>query len=261
VLDALRSNLSTSIIKKLNINIDDIDNNTQNSPYEITKSLPRVSLNESFTNMLENLSVDKENASSEESKMMKLILEMTKQVLPQNSSIIEKQESLDAMKGIIQGIKSAIDNWLYPNDKIYTQAIQKELEALFPDKMGRYKKDSKWVGLFAKIENSISAESCKYRESEIIAWKESEKVQWCLENLDSMIKEEDKMYLQIVAKKVFGRQPTRNQYAVTWAILHNLFDPGLVKIKFDEKYLTRKLNAFLQNNDEDNEESQENNES
>ncbi|CAG8749606.1 3153_t:CDS:2, partial [Cetraspora pellucida] len=74
---------------------------------------------------------------------------------------------------------------------------------------------------------------------------DSGEVQWCLENLDSMIEEEDKTYLQIIAKKVFGRQPTQNQYAMTQAILHNLFDPELVKIKFDEKYLTRKLSIFL----------------
>ncbi|CAG8785401.1 6396_t:CDS:1, partial [Cetraspora pellucida] len=60
-----------------------------------------------------------------------------------------------------------------------------------------------------------------------------------------MNEEEDKTYLQMVAKKVFGRQPTRNQHAVTRAILHNLFNPEITKIKFDEKYLTRKLQYFL----------------
>ncbi|CAG8542015.1 10341_t:CDS:1, partial [Cetraspora pellucida] len=39
-------------------------------------------------------------------------------------------------KEIIQGIKNVIDNWLYSNEKIYEQAIQQELEALCPDKIG-----------------------------------------------------------------------------------------------------------------------------
>ncbi|CAG8792859.1 5185_t:CDS:1, partial [Cetraspora pellucida] len=56
---------------------------------------------------------------------------------------------------------------------------------------------------------------------------------------------EEKTYLQMVAKKVFGRQITNNQYAVTRAVLHNLFNPEIIKIKFDEKYLTRKLQCFL----------------
>ncbi|CAG8827705.1 5490_t:CDS:2, partial [Gigaspora rosea] len=158
--------------------------------------------------------------------------------------------------------------------KIYEQTIQKELENFCPDKMVRYKKNSKWETLFSKIENSISTESCKYRgalfgsfrraifdhvfkkkilltvnsessESEIIAWKASEEVRWCFENLDSIIEDEDKTYLQMVVKKVFGRQPTKNQYAVTRAVLHNLFNPEIVKIKFDERYLTRKLRNFL----------------
>ncbi|CAG8775742.1 4472_t:CDS:2, partial [Racocetra fulgida] len=152
--------------------------------------------------------------SNEENKMMKSILETTKQVLTQNISIIEKQKALEGMitqlandiktlQSIHENFKSNMgdrDNWLYPNDKIYEQAIRQELETLCPDKMGRYKRD-------------ISTESCKYRgalfgsfrraifdhvfkkkisptvnsessESDIIAWKESGEVQWCLENLD-----------------------------------------------------------------------------
>ncbi|CAG8728190.1 4768_t:CDS:2, partial [Cetraspora pellucida] len=199
--------------------------------------------------------------SNEENKTMKSILETTKQVLTQNISIIEKQKALEGMitqlandiktlqsihenfksnigdrshewwqKGAIQGIKNAIDNWLYPNDKIYEQAIRQELETLCSDRMGRYRRDVKWDALFTKIENSISTESCKYcgalfgsfrcaifdhifkkkisptinsesSESDIIAWKESGEVQWCFENLDSMIEEEDKTYLQMIAKK------------------------------------------------------------
>ena len=69
------------------------------------------------------------------------------------------------------------------------------------------------ITFLKKISPTVNSESS---ESDIIAWKESREVQWCLENLDSMIEEEDKTYLQMIAKKVFGRQPTRNQYAVTW---------------------------------------------
>ncbi|CAG8699779.1 14763_t:CDS:2, partial [Cetraspora pellucida] len=80
-LDALRSSPSTSILKKprnanktiiknmnkvlhksidqeniRNTDVNDIDDNTQY--YEITESPPQSPLNESFTNTLENLSVD-----------------------------------------------------------------------------------------------------------------------------------------------------------------------------------------------------------
>ncbi|CAG8662290.1 2767_t:CDS:2, partial [Racocetra persica] len=190
--------------------------------------------------------------------MMKSILETTKQVLMQNISIIEKQIALEGMiTQLARDIKTL--QTLHENFKSnmrdrghewWQKGATQELETLCPDKMVWYRSNSKWEALFTKIENSISTESCKYcesSESEITAWKESEEVQWCLKNLDNMIEEEDKMYLQIVAKKVFGRQPSLNQYAVTQAILHNLFDPELVKIKFDEKYLTRKLNIFLFN--------------
>ncbi|CAG8825898.1 17470_t:CDS:2, partial [Gigaspora margarita] len=135
-------------------------------------------------------------------------------------------------RGAMQGIKSSIDNWLYPNDKIYEKFIRKELES------------------FAQTKWTISAESCRYRgtlfesfhravfehvfknkglpkvnsassEADIISWKSSEAVRWCFENLGSIIEEEDKIYHQMVAKKVFGRQSTKNQYSVTQAILHN----------------------------------------
>ncbi|RIB30291.1 hypothetical protein C2G38_2054213, partial [Gigaspora rosea] len=167
-----------------------------------------------------------------------------------------------------QGIKNAIDNWLYPNEKIYEQTIQKELENFCPDKMISTESCKYLEALFGsfqrtifdhvfkkKISPTVNSESS---ESEIIAWKASEEVRWYFENLDSIIEDEDKLYLQMVVKKVFGRQPTKNQYAVTRAVLHNLFNPEIVKIKFDERYLTRKLRNFLQGNDE---EDQENNES
>ncbi|CAG8575392.1 11414_t:CDS:2 [Dentiscutata erythropus] len=121
---------------------------------------------------------------------------------------------------MIQDIKNAIDNWLYLNDKIYEQAIRKELEALCLDKM---------------ILPTVNLESS---ESEIISWKVSEEVQWCFENLDSIVEQEDKTHLQIVAIKVFGQLPTKNQFAVTQAMLYNLFNPEIVQIKFDERYLT-----------------------
>ncbi|CAG8698708.1 5107_t:CDS:2, partial [Cetraspora pellucida] len=141
-------------------------------------------------------------------------------------------------KGMIQGIKNAIDNWLYLNEKIYEQAIRQELEALCPDKIALF--GSFWHAIFdhvfkKKVSPTVNSESS---ESNIISWKESNEVQWCFENLDSMIEKEDKTYLQMVAKKVFGRQPTKNQYAVTQAILHNLFNSEIVKIKFDKKDLT-----------------------
>ncbi|CAG8784574.1 17726_t:CDS:1, partial [Cetraspora pellucida] len=56
-------------------------------------------------------------------------------------------------KGVMQDIKAAVDNWLYPNDKVYEEAIQKELEILCPDKMERYRKGTKWEALFNKIKN------------------------------------------------------------------------------------------------------------
>ncbi|CAG8623253.1 21857_t:CDS:2 [Dentiscutata erythropus] len=256
--------LSTPITKNNidPIDVDNIDDDIHSSSHEINESPPRLPLSESFTNTLENLSV----VSNEESKTMKLILEMAKQVLTQNDSLIEKQESLEALvtqlvsdvkilqsshedfksnikdHGAVQGIKNVIDNWLYPNNKIYKQAIRKELEALCLDKMCQYKKDTN--GNYHLLRSKIHAEFCKYRgalfgsfrraifdyvfkkkvlpivnsessESEIISWKVSEEVQWCFGNLDTMIKDDDKTYLQIVAKKVFGRLPTKNQYAVT----------------------------------------------
>ncbi|CAG8785402.1 6397_t:CDS:2, partial [Cetraspora pellucida] len=66
-------------------------------------------------------------------------------------------------KGAMQGIRVAVDNWLYPSDKVYEQAIRKELDNLCPDRMERYNKVSKWKALYCKIENMISIESCKYR--------------------------------------------------------------------------------------------------
>ncbi|CAG8809216.1 11494_t:CDS:2, partial [Dentiscutata erythropus] len=96
-------------------------------------------------------------------------------------------------------------------------------EALNPDKMGRYKRDSKCETLFGKIENSyrgalfgslrraifdhvfkkkisqtVNSESS---ESEIISWKNSGEVQWCFKNLDTIVEDENKTYLQMVAKK------------------------------------------------------------
>ncbi|CAG8804627.1 26088_t:CDS:2, partial [Dentiscutata erythropus] len=90
-------------------------------------------------------------------------------------------------KGATQEIKAAVDNWLYPGDRIYKQTIRNELVALCPDKMERYKKDTKWEALFDKIKN------CS--EAEIVSWKSSSEVQWCLQNLDTVIEEEDKTYL------------------------------------------------------------------
>ncbi|CAG8747506.1 8612_t:CDS:2, partial [Racocetra fulgida] len=135
---------------------------------------------------------------SEESESAKCLLEMTKKVLEQNASIMKKQEALE--KGAMQEIKIVVDNWLYPNDKIYEHAIKKELEALCPDRMERYKKASRWEALFCKIENLVNS---------IILILSSASA----DNLDAIVEEDDKTYLQMVAKRVFGRQPTKNQYA------------------------------------------------
>ncbi|CAG8617715.1 22776_t:CDS:2 [Cetraspora pellucida] len=63
-----------------------------------------------------------------------------------------------------------------------------------------------------KISQTVNSESS---ETEIISWKSSKEVQWCFKNLNTMIEEENKTYHQMVTKKVFGQQPTKNQYAVT----------------------------------------------
>ncbi|CAG8467023.1 13290_t:CDS:2 [Dentiscutata erythropus] len=287
-----------NVDNSLPANETNIDNNNvidaDNIQEDEVESPPRSPLNEISIN-----SIEKSSASAKHgSESVNCLLEMTKKVLEQNTSIMEKQGALEVMltqladkvktlqsshenlkskakdndnewwqKGATQGIKFAVDNWLYPNDKVYEKSIRKELDDLCPDKMERYKKASKWDALFCKIENlyrgalfgsfrrsifdyvfkkkispTVNSESS---EAEISSWKSSEEVQWCLENLDTMIEEDDKMYLQMVAKRVFGRQPTKNQYAVTRAILHNLLNPEITKVKFDEKYLTRKLQSFL----------------
>ncbi|CAG8648043.1 11466_t:CDS:2, partial [Racocetra fulgida] len=106
---------------------------------------------------------------SEESESAKCLLKMTKKVLEQNASIMEKQEALEVM--------------------------------------------------LSQLTNSVKDLRSSY-------------------NLDVIVEEDDKTYFQMVAKRVFGRQPTKNQYAVTHAILHNLFNSEITKIKFDKKYLT-----------------------
>ncbi|CAG8474922.1 41042_t:CDS:10 [Gigaspora margarita] len=117
-------------------------------------------------------------------------------------------------KGATQGIKIAVDNWLYSSDRIYEQAIQNEIVALCPGRMERYKKDTKLEALFGKIENLkvSSTVNLESSEAEIVSWKSSDEVQWCLQNLDTLIEKEDKTYLQMVAKKVFGRQLTKINY-------------------------------------------------
>ncbi|CAG8771527.1 901_t:CDS:2, partial [Gigaspora rosea] len=259
--------LSTNKNNINNSDIIDIDE-------DVTTESPRRSpLNKIFINTPEKSSVVAKCALSDESDSVNCLLDITKKVLEQNTSIMEKQNALEGIltqltesvktlrlscenlkskakgndgewwqKGATRGIKIAVDNWLYPNDKIYEQAIKKELEALCPDKMEQYQKVSKWEALFSKIENLISTESCKYcgalfgsfrcsvfeyvfkkkisptvnsesSKAEIASWKLSKEVQWCFENLDTLIEEDDKTYLQMVAKRVFGRQLTRNNYA------------------------------------------------
>ncbi|CAG8575372.1 11413_t:CDS:2 [Dentiscutata erythropus] len=91
----MESQKSTNQTNIININDNNIDDSTQSSSYEPIESLSRSSLSESFTNTLENLSVGTEDVPNNESKMMKLLLETTKQILTQNISIIEKQNTLD----------------------------------------------------------------------------------------------------------------------------------------------------------------------
>ncbi|CAG8513756.1 12938_t:CDS:2 [Dentiscutata heterogama] len=116
--------------------------------------MPRLPLSKSFTNMLENLSVDDENASNSESKMMKLILEMTKQILTQSISIMEKQKALESTVTLLT------------NDIKVLKSLQENFKPNMKD-----------------------------------------------HDRECIIEDEDKTYLQMVAKKIFGLQPTKNQYA------------------------------------------------
>ncbi|CAG8623452.1 4425_t:CDS:2 [Cetraspora pellucida] len=163
-LDALRS-------KNIrNTDVNDINNNTLYN--EITESPSRSPLNESFTNILENLSIDPKDTSGEESKTIDLILETTKQILTQSISIIERQDALETIITLLaNGVKNLQSSYKY------------------------FKSNMK---------------------------DHDHKCQLANEKLES------------VAKKVFSQQPTKNQYAVTQAILHNLFNPEIVKIKFDK---------------------------
>ncbi|RIB18104.1 hypothetical protein C2G38_2185541 [Gigaspora rosea] len=229
-----------SIDKKLSTNKNNIDNSDViDIDEDVTTESPRRSpINKIFINTPEKSSVVAKCALSDESDSVNCLLDITKKVLEQNTSIMEKQNALEGIltqltesvktlrlscenlkskaKGATRGIKIAIDNWLYPNDKIYEQAIKKELEVLCPDKMERYQKASntescKYHGaLFGsfrrsvfeyvfkkKIAPTVNSESS---EAEIGSWKLSKEVQWCFENLDTLIEEDDKTYLQMVAK-------------------------------------------------------------
>ncbi|CAG8701468.1 10689_t:CDS:1, partial [Dentiscutata heterogama] len=63
-----------------------------------------------------------------------------------------------------------------------------------------------------------------------MTWKSSNEVWWCFKNLDAIMEEEKRTYLQMVTKKVFGRQPTNNQYAIIQAVLYNLFNSEIIKL-------------------------------
>ncbi|CAG8682375.1 22006_t:CDS:2 [Cetraspora pellucida] len=179
--------------------------------YEIVESPSRSPFNKIFNNILKELSVNTNQILDKENKAINTLLEITNKILIQNTSIMEKQGTLevtvtqlasDIKKRVTQGIKFSIDNWLYPNDKVYEESIYKELEELCPDKM-------MWSFYYAvfkhvfknKILQTVNSESS---ETEIISWKSNKEVQWCFENLNTMIEEEDKTYYQMVAKKVFG---------------------------------------------------------
>ncbi|CAG8714656.1 12678_t:CDS:2 [Cetraspora pellucida] len=54
-------------------------------------------------------------------------------------------------KGATQGIRVVVDNWLYSSDKVYEQAIRKELDNLCPNRMERYNKVSKWEALYSTM--------------------------------------------------------------------------------------------------------------
>ncbi|CAG8524315.1 11295_t:CDS:2 [Racocetra persica] len=136
-------------------------------------------------------------------------------------------------KRATQGIKFLVDNWLYSNDKIYEESIWKELEDLCLDKM-------------------IDIELCKYCGALFGSFRHAvfeyvfkNKILPTVNSENTIVEEEDKTYHEMVTKKVFGQKLTKNHYMVIQAILHNLFDPEIVKIKFDKRYLTRKLQSFL----------------
>ncbi|CAG8755869.1 22930_t:CDS:2, partial [Racocetra persica] len=162
-IQALRSVNKAPSTKKNNINNNGliaVDDDVQN---EIAESPSRPPLNEILTNTLENRYIDPE--CDEESQSANSLLEITKRILEQNTSIMEKQDALEikltqltnnvkTLQVVTQGIKIAVDNWLYPNDRIYEQIIRKELEDLYPDRMERYQKGSKWEALYGKIEHS-----------------------------------------------------------------------------------------------------------
>ncbi|RIB30004.1 hypothetical protein C2G38_2027220 [Gigaspora rosea] len=168
-----------------NVGNNDNDDSSPNffhpisSPYEITESPSRSPLNEVPTNTSEKLSVD--TCCGEESKTMNTLLEITNKILVQNISIMEKQETLDAT---ISAESCKYRGALFGS---FRHAV---FEHVFKN----------------KILPTVNSESS---EAEIALWKLSEGVQWCFKNLDTMIKEEDKTYHQMVAKKVFGRQPTK----------------------------------------------------
>ncbi|CAG8743473.1 21538_t:CDS:2, partial [Cetraspora pellucida] len=134
--------------------VEIIENNNDNNfqdpfhslsdPYEIVESPPRSLLNKIFNNASEELSVDTNQVLDKENKAINILLEIINKILIQNTSIMEKQGTLkatvtqlasDIKKEATQDIKFSIDNWLYPNDKVYEESIQKELEDLCPNKM------------------------------------------------------------------------------------------------------------------------------
>ncbi|CAG8471676.1 36874_t:CDS:2 [Gigaspora margarita] len=227
--------LSTNKNNVINKNVIDVNNDIQN---EILETSSRSLLNEISTNMLEDPFIDAESLDKE-SKSISSLLEITKKILEQNTLIMEKQEAFELCllnspimsrlqnhhmkKGAMQGIKVTVDNWLYSSNRIYEQSIRNELATLCSDRMEQYKKDTKWKALFGKIEKLVSSTvNSESSEAEIVSRKSSNGCQ----------------------KSVWTATYKKSICYYT-SNLHNLFDPEITKIKFDEKYLTRILQYFL----------------
>ncbi|CAG8785479.1 16257_t:CDS:2, partial [Cetraspora pellucida] len=123
-LDTLRSGPSTAKkqkttnepitqpLKRVNNNVenadvDGIDNDIQDSLRVITESPPRSPFSEMSTNILGNLHTNIEHVQSEKSETINSILEISKRLLTQNTSIMERQEALEVMvTQLINNIKT-----------------------------------------------------------------------------------------------------------------------------------------------------------
>ncbi|KAF0507103.1 hypothetical protein F8M41_019063 [Gigaspora margarita] len=137
ILDALKSGTSASTMKKSNV--IDVDEDVT------TESPQRSPLNEIFINMPEKSSGFAKCALSNKSDSVYCLLDITKKVLEQNTSIMEKQ---NALEGILTQLTESIKTLRSSCKNLKSKAKGNDA--------------SKWEALFSKIENLISMESCKY---------------------------------------------------------------------------------------------------